>query len=89
MKPVKSPQDMLADIGRTLYGDHWRLPLARGVGINDETIRRWMRGRSMLPADHGVFDNALRLIERRQSALAEIREKLIQWRNKTNEGRPD
>ena len=58
----KSPPDMLADIGRALYGEHWRLALARGVGVDDDTIRRWMTGRTELRCDHGVFDDALALL---------------------------
>lgn len=75
----KSPADMLADIGRVLYGEHWRLPLARGVGVDDDTIRRWMTGRTPLSASHGVFDSALDLLRRRNDEIGDAAAALDRW----------
>lgn len=71
--------DMLADTGRALYGDHWRMPLSRGLEVDDDTIRRWMSGRTKLPPDHGVFSIAAALLRRREREISRAREKLEAW----------
>jgi hypothetical protein len=74
-----SPADMLAEIGRALHGDNWRKPLARDLGLNDETLRRWMSGRQELPASHGVFMDALRIVEGRRQAIGLAAARLEHW----------
>lgn len=74
-----SPADMLTDIGRTLYGTHWRMALSRDVGVDDDTIRRWMSGRTELPPNHGVFRDALALLERRAGEIRQAADLLRQW----------
>jgi hypothetical protein len=75
----KTPSDQLAHVGRVLYGEHWRLALARGVQVNDDTIRRWMTGRTDLPVDHGVFEDALTLMRQRQREIATAADDLERW----------
>lgn len=77
--PRKTPADQLAHVGRVLYGDRWRLALARGIQIDDDTIRRWMTNRTNLPADHGVFRDALALMRQRQNEIAEAADNLERW----------
>lgn len=77
----KSPADVLADTGRALYGEHWRLALSRGVEVDDDTIRRWMSGRTILTPEHGVFDDALTLLRNRQKELALAEKQLTGWLN--------
>ncbi len=79
VREVISPPDMLADIGRALHGEHWRKPLARDLGLNDETLRKWMSGRQELPADHGVFKDALVLIEDRRREIGLSAARLEHW----------
>lgn len=74
-----SPADILADIGRALYGDRWRLALARGVQVDDDTIRRWMTGRTDLAPNHGVFGDALTLLRQRQKDIAAAADDLERW----------
>lgn len=78
-RPLKTPSDQIAHVGRVLYGEHWRLALARGVQVDDDTIRRWMTGRTELRARHGVFDDALALMRRRQSEIATAADELEHW----------
>jgi len=73
------PADQLAHVGRALYGEHWRLALARGVGVDDDTIRRWMTGRTPLPASHGVFRDALALLRRRGDEIDTAAADLARW----------
>lgn len=34
--------DLLERVGRALYGTQWQSALARDLGINDRTMRRWV-----------------------------------------------
>lgn len=83
-RPLKTPADQIAHVGRVLYGEHWRLALARGVQVDDDTIRRWMTGRTELRARHGVFDDALALMRRRQSEIATAADELEHWIQSNN-----
>lgn len=78
-KSKTAPNDMLADIGRALYGERWRLSLARGVNVDDDTIRRWMTGRTELPADHGAFADALALMRQREKEIGDAADELERW----------
>lgn len=79
MSKVKTPADMLADIGRALYGEHWRRPLADALGINERQIRRWLAG-DTLADDHPVFADALTMLRRRQREIVGIADRLSRWR---------
>jgi hypothetical protein len=76
---LKSPPDMLAESGRALYGEHWRMPLSRGVEVDDDTIRRWMTGRTYIRSDHGVFSDLLALMRRRAAEIAAAADRLERW----------
>ena len=39
-----TPSDRLSAAGRALYGQHWQSALARDLGVNDRTVRRWAAG---------------------------------------------
>lgn len=86
---MTSPADMLADVGRALYGEHWRMQLSRALDIDDDTIRRWMHGRPELRADHGVFADALALLARRADEINAAAKHLERWRNLTPSGNGD
>lgn len=70
---------MLADAGRALYGERWRMQLARALGVDDDTIRRWMSGRTELRADHGVFADAAELLHKRREELLAAELALAEW----------
>lgn len=79
-RPTSPIAERLAQVGRVLYGERWwRLALARAIGRDDETIRRWMTGHTELTADHGVFDNALELLRRRASEISAEADALERW----------
>lgn len=79
----KSAADILADAGRALYGEHWRLALARALQVDDDTIRRWMSGRTPFRVDHPVFVDLLDLLRRRQSELGETEASIRDWLRKS------
>lgn len=81
---TKSPADVLADTAKVLYDDHsptphWRLAVARGLGVDDDTIRRWMSGRTVLPADHGALQDLLQLARRREREIKMAGDQLERW----------
>lgn len=63
------PADILANAGRALYGARWLMRLARDLEISDDTLSRWMNGRTELKASHGVFRDAERLLRARAIEL--------------------
>jgi len=47
----------LAAAGHALYGGRWQTPLAHDLGVADRTVRRWLSGKTPIPAD---VENRLR-----------------------------
>jgi len=89
MKKTKSPSpaDILAETARVIYDTHdvtphWRLPVARGLGIDDDTVRRWMSGRTALPANHPALPRLLELTRRREHEIHVAGDKLEAWLRK-------
>ena len=77
---MKSPAEMLTAIGIALHGpDHWKMRLARDLGIDDDTLRRWVSGRTPLSPTHGVFQDALALLERRGVEISDVEGALKEW----------
>ena len=72
----KAASDMLADIGRALYGVHWRRPLADALGIEELQIDRWLAGEQ--PAQ-GAFGDALILLRRRETEITRTADALEEW----------
>lgn len=59
------PYDLLEAAGRALYDEDWTTPLARSLGVNADTMRKWKRRKLQLGFDHDVLRRALRLLQRR------------------------
>src|SRR5260370_25010241 len=67
-KPIsKQAADVLADAGRALYGESWRMPLSEATDIHPDTIRKFMSGRVAVPA--GGLDKGSTLVGRRIDGL--------------------
>ena len=54
----------LSEAGERLYGPHWRQPLARTLGVDIATLRRWTSGQIGVP---GPVALAVRLMLERQT----------------------
>ena len=71
---IERTPDGLAAIGRLLHGEDWQSPLARDLGVNRESIRRWLNGSQPLPPEHGIWDDVIIIVRaqadesRRQAA---------------------
>ena len=37
--------DELRFLGRALYGERWRIPLATELGVDTRTVRNWLAGK--------------------------------------------
>lgn len=36
-------RDLLAAVGRALFGDNWKLPLAHALHVNTRAVQKWHR----------------------------------------------
>jgi len=43
-----SPSELI-DIGERLFGEHWRQPLAKLLGVDIATLRRWATAQKAIP----------------------------------------
>lgn len=41
--------DELRTAGEALYGPRWQCQLARTLGVNDRSVRRWLTGELVVP----------------------------------------
>lgn len=66
---------LLGALGRALYGDHWRLPLASALDVSERTVRRWGAGEFLIPA--GIAEKLEFLMEAKFSQLEILAVELI------------
>jgi hypothetical protein len=77
---TKTPADVLADIGRALFGERWRLPLCEALNVDERLVRRWLSGATGLAAGHIIFTKAEKVLRDREREIAGILRTLEQWR---------
>jgi plasmid maintenance system antidote protein VapI len=58
-----TPADLLTEVGRALYGGEWANPMARALGITENSLRKLLRGKLTLTPDHGIMRAALQLLD--------------------------
>ena len=79
--PHKSSADMLADIGRALYGGRWRKALADALDVDERQVRRWLaNGGATLTPEHGIFGESIGLLGARAEQILRARSYLKRWR---------
>jgi hypothetical protein len=71
------PADLLADIGRALHGEHWRAPIARRIGKDDETVRRYMSGHTRLTMEYDFWPGLLEDLRARAREIARLEAALL------------
>ncbi len=57
--------DEFSKIGADLFGSSWQTRMARALGVDGSSVRRWLSGKIPVPA---VIDAYLRMMQQRQSA---------------------
>lgn len=65
---------LLVECGEALYGQQWQSALARDLGVNDRTVRRWVAGATPVPS--GVYVDLLRIVVERQAQLDDLAQRL-------------
>lgn len=64
----------LTKLGERIYGPGWQSALARDLGKNDRTVRRWLAGDFNIPDT--IVEELDDAIAKRIEHLSRIREKL-------------
>ena len=68
--------DLLREAGEALFGTLWQSELARALGVNDRTVRRWLAGGNAIPVDVGI--DLCALLNYRTLQIAEVRHRLLE-----------
>ena len=42
-------KELLKRVGTFIYGEEWQAPLARDLGVNERSMRRWVAGTDEIP----------------------------------------
>ena len=66
--------NILQEVGRALYGDIWQSELARDLGCNDRTVRKWNAGDAPIP--EYLRKEVAKICRRRGNRLIEMAEQL-------------
>jgi hypothetical protein len=62
--------DLLREAGEALYGDLWQSAIARDLGVNDRTVRRWCANDSPMPVS--LWYDVKQLVKQRGFLLAAV-----------------
>ena len=76
----KPPGDILAVVGKTLFGPRWQRPLATPLGIHEKQLRLWKERPGGLREGHMIFERAAFLLEKRADECRRVLHTLSQWR---------
>ncbi len=66
--------DLLREAGKALYGEQWQSALARAIGVNERTLRRWVTGKWDMPPS--LTGDIAKICVERADALHEMAERL-------------
>lgn len=70
-------------VGTALYGPFWQSQLARDLGVNDRTLRRWVAGDMQIP--ERVREELSDIINNRRQLLSET----LQYLERTDDHETD
>ena len=63
-------RDLLQRTGEALFGPHFQVELARAIGVNERTMRRWLAGQ--LEAPPGIKAELAELESKRKAELSAL-----------------
>lgn len=75
-RPAILSPEALERLGLAMYGDHWKPPLARALGVSLSSLKMMMLGQRVIHA--GIARDLARLASRRSSELSVIAAELEQ-----------
>ena len=78
--------NILQEVGRALYGDIWQSELARDLGCNDRTVRKWNAGDAPIP--EYLRGEVAEICRRRGDRLIEIAGQLGATAGRAKASRP-
>jgi hypothetical protein len=76
-RPLQKPDDedasttLFAEAGRALFGDHWKAPMERALGVSRNQIDDWSKGQGASPPP-GVCRQLDLLVRQRMAKLGEL-----------------
>ena len=71
--------EMLAAVGKLLFGRRWQRPLAQALRRDERQIRRWVTGQHPLHPRYLVFHRLRRILRERAAACSAEAEHLHRW----------
>ncbi|MFN0022782.1 MAG: hypothetical protein ACKVS5_02680 [Parvularculaceae bacterium] len=81
-----TPREMLREIGVALHGESFVTRFAADLEISERSMREFLSGRLPLDASHGVFRDALDLLDDKTAETSEARRELEEWLAKEGAG---
>ena len=63
-------RNTIIECGEALYGPRFQRELARDLGVNERTVRRWLAGDTSPP--EGVRTDLQKLLRKRQAVIAAL-----------------
>lgn len=83
---ARKTANILQEVGRALYGDIWQSELARDLGCNDRTVRKWNAGDAPIP--EYLRGEVAEICRRRGDRLIEIAGQLGATAGRAKASRP-
>ena len=69
-------RELLAQVGKLLFGERWQTDLAKAADVDSRTVRRWVAGAYPIP--DGVFLDLHRQVQERAQDLDDVEPALKQ-----------
>ena len=76
--PAPRMAEMIATAGKALYGDAWKQPLAKALGVGERVVRAWANPRDARQPHGGHLADLDALLAEREAAIVDIRGRIYQ-----------
>jgi transcriptional regulator with XRE-family HTH domain len=75
-----TPPEALKAAGEALYGNRWVMRLSRDLGVSDDTMTRWLNGKTEVPPSHEALKTAEKFLRAKAVELLAIADKFGELR---------
>ena len=82
-----SPAALLARVGYTLFGEHWKADMAHALGVSVDRLDAWAKGNGHPP--RGVWRDLAGFIEEREHSLQPLRANALRLAQSTDDVRKE